>query len=72
MRVGHRPDGLEVDVLDDGAAAPEREDEGAGAGLRGMRERAAVYGGELDAGPSPSGGWHVRLRVPLGRPVVAA
>jgi signal transduction histidine kinase len=34
-----------------------------GRGLRGMRERAAAYGGRLDAGPSPNGGWCVRLRL---------
>jgi signal transduction histidine kinase len=32
-----------------------------GRGLRGMRERAAAYGGVLDAGPSPEGGWRVHL-----------
>jgi signal transduction histidine kinase len=32
-----------------------------GRGLRGMRERAAAYGGELDAGPLPEGGWRVSL-----------
>jgi signal transduction histidine kinase len=34
-----------------------------GRGLRGMRERAAAYGGVLDAGPSPQGGWRVHLRL---------
>jgi signal transduction histidine kinase len=34
---------------------------GNGRGLRGMRERAAAYGGSLDAGPGPDGGWRVRL-----------
>jgi signal transduction histidine kinase len=36
---------------------------GGGRGLRGMRERAAAYGGKLDAGPSPNGGWRVHLRL---------
>lgn len=35
----------------------------AGQGLSGMRERAAVYGGELEAGPAPDGGWRVRTRL---------
>ncbi|MDA0180352.1 histidine kinase [Solirubrobacter phytolaccae] len=35
----------------------------AGQGLTGMRERAAVYGGELEAGPAPDGGWRVRTRL---------
>jgi signal transduction histidine kinase len=34
-----------------------------GRGLTGMRERAVAYGGELDAGPSPEGGWRVHLRL---------
>jgi signal transduction histidine kinase len=34
-----------------------------GRGLRGMHERAAAYGGELEAGPLADGGWRVRLRL---------
>jgi signal transduction histidine kinase len=41
-----------------------------GAGLRGMRERAAVYGGRLEAGPGPEGGW--RVRASLGMPAPAS
>ena len=37
---------------------------GGGYGLRGMRERAELLGGSLDAGPS-DGGWRVELRVPV-------
>ena len=60
-------DAIEVEVRDTGNV-PHRPSQD-GAGLRGMRERAAVYGGTLQAGPSELGGWQVRafLRMPAGR-----
>jgi signal transduction histidine kinase len=38
---------------------------GAGQGLRGMRERVEMAGGELTTGPRPDGGWAVTARLPL-------
>ena len=38
---------------------------GSGVGLTGMRERAALYGGELSAGRTPDGGFEVALTLPL-------
>jgi signal transduction histidine kinase len=32
-----------------------------------MRERVAVYGGVLEAGPLPTGGWRVHARFPAAR-----
>lgn len=37
-----------------------------GRGLLGLRERLSLYGGELDAGPRPDGGWQVRAVMPVG------
>ncbi len=36
-----------------------------GHGIAGMRERAALHGGSVEAGPLPAGGFAVRARVPL-------
>jgi signal transduction histidine kinase len=54
---------VEVVVSDDGRAAGGSD--GSGHGLVGMRERVSVYGGELDAGPQPGGGYRLRARLPL-------
>ena len=47
------------------AAAQAAEHTGAGVGLTGMRERAALYGGELSAGRNADGGFEVILTLPL-------
>ncbi|GAA0551238.1 histidine kinase [Paractinoplanes ferrugineus] len=52
------PDEVRVEVSDDGTAAP-RASGIAGQGLVGMRERAALFGGELAAEPRAQGGWLV-------------
>jgi signal transduction histidine kinase len=65
VSVRYSDTGLEVEVLDDGiAGAPA----GGGRGIVGMRERAALVGGELSAGPRPAGGFGVRARMPLEGP----
>ncbi|MFE4974398.1 sensor histidine kinase [Kitasatospora sp. NPDC056651] len=66
---------LRVEVLNSGpsvlsgapAPAGSRPD-GAGRGLLGLRERVAVYGGDLDARRRLGGGYRVRARIPLDRP----
>lgn len=65
VSITYTPTALEVAVVDDGPAAARRN-ENAGFGIIGMRERARLYGGELEAGPRPSGsGWIVHGRFPL-------
>jgi signal transduction histidine kinase len=48
------------------SADPPMNDDGAGHGLTGMRERVALLGGSLSAGPSPDGGFVVSAVLPLG------
>jgi signal transduction histidine kinase len=61
VRVRYGRGSVHVEVLDDGrgAASGATPGNGSGHGLVGMRERAALYGGDLDAGPRPGGGYRV-------------
>jgi signal transduction histidine kinase len=71
VRMIHGDDALQVEVLDTGKLRPDPPADGS-AGLRGMRERAAVYDGELTAGPAPDGGWRVHLVLPLEPAMLSA
>jgi signal transduction histidine kinase len=58
-------DWLEIEVTDTGGARKARKAlPRSGCGLIGLRERLAVYGGTLDAGPLPGGGYRIRARLP--------
>ena len=61
--VGYSPDGLALEVSDEGAGAVGPAPTG-GHGLVGMRERVAMYGGEFRAGPAPGRGFRVSAYFP--------
>jgi signal transduction histidine kinase len=56
---------LVITVTDEGGPAGYGPPGTGGRGLIGLRERLGLYGGELDAGPRPGGGWRVRASIPL-------
>jgi signal transduction histidine kinase len=68
VRLGYTATGVDLEVSDDGARRPARPAAGradGGHGLAGMSQRAASYGGHLEAGPRPGTGWRVRAQLRL-------
>jgi signal transduction histidine kinase len=65
VSVRYVSDALELQVVDDGRAAPAVNGDTAGHGLIGMRERVALFGGELSVGPRAGRGFEVIARLPL-------
>ncbi len=64
--VRYDADRVEVEVRDDGRAAVAGTN--GGNGLIGMRERVAMFGGELQAGARRDGGFAVLARLPIAGP----
>jgi signal transduction histidine kinase len=66
--VGYRDQEVTVEVTDNGRGVTAPTDDGparVGHGLIGMRERVAAFGGALEVGPRPGGGFRVAARLPL-------
>jgi signal transduction histidine kinase len=61
--VRYREHDVELEIADDGRGTTNGT--GSGSGLVGMRERAALVGGQVEAGPAADGGYAVRARLPL-------
>jgi signal transduction histidine kinase len=68
LRIVYRADEIIIEVVDEGGPKwdrPHPDPTGSGHGLIGMRERAALYGGDLTAGPHGRG-FEVRATLPTG------
>jgi len=64
VTLGYRPDALELTIADTGDVTPAPSP--GGHGLVGMRERAAMFGGTLSAGPRDGRGFEVHASLPYG------
>ena len=68
VTIGYGDQEITIEVTDDGPGVTVPAGDGrvrVGHGLIGMRERVQVFGGDLEAGPQPGGGFRVAARLPL-------
>jgi len=65
VAICYHPGHLAVEVVDDGRGGDPGDQ---GHGIPGMRERAALYGGTLEAGPLPGGGFRIAASLPVEEP----
>lgn len=66
MELTYRQDRVTIEVRDDGGGgSPQEGARASGYGLIGMRERVALHGGTLTAGPQADGGFAVVADLPL-------
>ncbi|QLI99699.1 sensor histidine kinase [Streptomyces sp. NEAU-sy36] len=66
VEVAHRPDGLHLEIVNSRPREAVAPSPGAGHGLLGMRERAAMLGGRVTAAATPQGGFAVTAFLPGG------
>ena len=66
VAISYFEDKLEVDIVDNGSSSAETDSSTSGGrGLIGMKERVALFGGELEVGPTADGGFRVHANLPL-------
>jgi signal transduction histidine kinase len=65
VSIGQQDGQLSIEVTDSGCGGSAA---GTGYGITGMRERAALLGGDFSAGPRPGGGFRVAARLPVPAP----
>jgi signal transduction histidine kinase len=63
VTVRYRPEGLEIEVRDNGLGTATTD--GLGHGLIGVRERVKIYGGQMSAGTATGGGFVLSTRLPV-------
>jgi signal transduction histidine kinase len=68
VSIGQQDGQLSIEVTDSGRGCSAA---GTGYGITGMRERAALLGGDFSAGPRPGGGFRVAARLPVPAPASA-
>jgi signal transduction histidine kinase len=71
LTITYEETGIGIAIEDDGcggATAASPATPGGGVGLTGLRERVALLGGSLTAGPQPLGGFRLEVTLPLERP----
>jgi signal transduction histidine kinase len=72
LEIAARPDALVLRIADDGRGFDVAAQDGSGMGLMSMRERLALFDGQLSIGSSPSHGTRIEVSVPMWRAATAA
>jgi signal transduction histidine kinase len=64
VTIGYGSKALDLTIRNAPGGAPSENGSGGGHGITGMRERAALFGGSLEAGPRADGGFEVHAVLP--------